>query len=56
VRLSLVAIAVSLAIGAQLGGVAGMLLAIPVAGALKVVLSESLARRRVGSPQGGPRT
>lgn len=46
VRLSLITIAISLAIGAQLGGVAGTLMAIPVAGALKVVLSEVLAWRR----------
>jgi predicted PurR-regulated permease PerM len=56
VRLSPLTIAVSLAIGAQLGGIAGTLLAIPVAGILKVVLSELLKRRHGGSPSGGPRT
>jgi predicted PurR-regulated permease PerM len=55
VRLSPITIAISLAIGAQLGGVAGALMAIPVAGALKVVLSEVLAWRRAKSPPDGPR-
>lgn len=38
VKLSLITIAVSLAIGAELGGVAGALMAIPIAGTIKVVL------------------
>jgi predicted PurR-regulated permease PerM len=46
VKLSPVTIAVSLAIGAELGGVAGALIAIPVAGAIKVVFEEALAWRR----------
>ena len=46
VKLSLVTIAVSLAIGTELGGVAGTLMAIPIAGAIKVVLEEVLAWRR----------
>ena len=46
VKLSPLAIAVSVAIGAQLGGVVGALLGIPVAGSLKVVSSELLAWRR----------
>lgn len=46
VKLSLVTIAVSLAIGAELGGVAGAVMAIPIAGAIKVVLEEVLAWQR----------
>lgn len=46
VRLSLITIAVSVAIGAELGGVAGALMAIPIAGAIKVVLAEVLAWKR----------
>ena len=46
VKLSLITIAVSLAIGVELGGMAGALMAIPIAGAIKVVLEEVLAWRR----------
>jgi len=46
VKLSPVTIAVSLAIGAELGGMAGALMAIPIAGAVKVVFEEVLAWRR----------
>jgi predicted PurR-regulated permease PerM len=46
VKLSSLAIAVSLAIGAEIGGVVGALLAIPIAGAIKVVGRELLAWRR----------
>ncbi|HEU5211307.1 MAG TPA: AI-2E family transporter [Gaiellaceae bacterium] len=46
VKLSPLAIAVSVAAGAELGGVVGVLLAIPFAGALNVVSTELLAWRR----------
>src|SRR5262245_39926212 len=46
VKLSPLAIAVSVAAGAQLGGVVGALLGIPFAGAIKVVSRELLAWRR----------
>ena len=46
VKLSLITIAISIAIGAELGGVAGAVMAIPIAGAIKVVVSEVLAWRR----------
>jgi predicted PurR-regulated permease PerM len=45
VKLSPLAIAVSVAAGAELGGVVGALLGIPVAGALKVVFRELVAWR-----------
>ncbi len=46
VKLSALATTVSIAIGTQLGGIAGTLMAIPAAGALKVALGELLAWRR----------
>jgi predicted PurR-regulated permease PerM len=46
VKLSPLAIAVSVAAGAELGGVVGALLGIPAAGALKVVSAEVVAWRR----------
>jgi predicted PurR-regulated permease PerM len=46
VKLSPLAIAVSVAVGAEVGGVIGALLAIPFAGALKVVSREVIAWRR----------
>jgi predicted PurR-regulated permease PerM len=46
VKLSPLAIAVSVAAGAEVGGVVGVLLAIPFAGALKVVGNEVAAWRR----------
>ena len=46
VKLSPLAIAVSVAAGAEVGGVVGALLGIPFAGALKVVARELMARRR----------
>jgi predicted PurR-regulated permease PerM len=54
VKLSPLAIAVSVAAGAQIGGVAGALLGIPVAGALKVVSAELLAWRRGEDPARPP--
>jgi predicted PurR-regulated permease PerM len=55
VKLSPLAIAVSVAAGAEIGGVAGALLGIPVAGALKVVSGELLAWRRGEDPAKPPR-
>ncbi len=49
VRLSPLAIAVSVAAGAQIGGIVGALLGIPIASALKIVARELLAWRR-GEP------
>ena len=46
VKLSPLAIAVSVAAGAELGGVVGALLGIPFAGALNVVARELVAWRR----------
>jgi predicted PurR-regulated permease PerM len=46
VKLSPLAIAVSVAAGAEIGGVAGALLGIPIAGALKVASREVIAWRR----------
>jgi predicted PurR-regulated permease PerM len=46
VRLSALAITVSVALGAELGGVVGALLGIPAAGALKVVFAELSDLRR----------
>ncbi len=53
VKLSPLAIAVSVAAGAEIGGVVGALLGIPVAGAAKVVSGELLAWRR-GEDPGNP--
>jgi predicted PurR-regulated permease PerM len=50
VKLSALAIAVSVAAGAEIGGIVGALLAIPIAGALKVVSRELLAWRRGDDP------
>ena len=50
VQLSPLAIAVSVAAGAEIGGIVGALLGIPVAGALKVVSAEILAWRRGEDP------
>jgi predicted PurR-regulated permease PerM len=50
VRLSPLAVAVSVAAGAEVAGVVGALLAIPVAGALKVAVREVLDVRRGTSP------
>jgi predicted PurR-regulated permease PerM len=46
VKLSPLAIAVSVAAGAEVGGIVGALLGIPIAGALKVVSRELVAWRR----------
>jgi predicted PurR-regulated permease PerM len=46
VQLSPLAIAVSVAAGAEVGGIVGALLGIPIAGALKVVSRELVAWRR----------
>ena len=46
VKLSALAISVSVAAGAELGGVVGALLGIPAAGALKVVFGELADWRR----------
>jgi predicted PurR-regulated permease PerM len=54
VKLSPLAIAVSVAAGAEIGGVVGALLGIPVAGALKVVSAELLAWRRGEDPSEPP--
>jgi predicted PurR-regulated permease PerM len=54
VKLSPLAIAVSVAAGAEIGGVVGALLGIPVAGALKVVSAELLAWRRGEDPANPP--
>jgi predicted PurR-regulated permease PerM len=64
VKMSPLAILLSVAVGAQLGGVVGALLGIPLAGALKVVTRELVAwrrgedapseqGRRQGQPEGG---
>jgi predicted PurR-regulated permease PerM len=50
VKLSPLAIALSVAAGAQLGGVVGALLGIPVAGSIKVVSNELLAWKRGVDP------
>jgi predicted PurR-regulated permease PerM len=50
VQLSPLAIAVSVAAGAEVGGIVGALLAIPIAGALKVVSRELIAWRRSEDP------
>jgi predicted PurR-regulated permease PerM len=50
VKLSALAITVSVAAGAELGGVLGALLGIPAAGALKVVFGELAAWRRERTP------
>lgn len=46
VKLSALAIAVSVAAGAEIGGIVGALLAIPVAGALRVASREAMAWRQ----------
>ena len=50
VQLSPLAITVSVAAGAEIGGIVGALLAIPIAGALKVVSRELIAWRRGEDP------
>jgi len=50
VKLSPLAIALSVAVGAELGGVVGALLGIPFAGAIKVVSNELIAWRRGTDP------
>ena len=50
VKLSPLAIALSVAVGAQLAGVVGALLGIPFAGAVKVVSNELIAWRRGDGP------
>ena len=54
VRLSALAIAVSVAAGAEIGGIVGALFAIPAAGAVKVVVRELLAWRRGEDPPEEP--
>jgi predicted PurR-regulated permease PerM len=54
VKLSPLAIAVSVAAGAEIGGIVGALLGIPFAGALKVVSAELLAWRRGEDPARPP--
>ena len=51
VKLSPLAIGVSVAAGAEIGGIVGARVAIPIAGALKVVSSELLAWRRGEDPE-----
>jgi predicted PurR-regulated permease PerM len=50
VKLSPLAVALSVAVGAELGGVVGALLGIPFAGALKVVAAELVAWRHGQDP------
>jgi len=50
VRLSPLAVAVSVAAGAEIGGIVGALLAIPIAGPIKVVARELIAWRRGEDP------
>lgn len=54
VQLSPLAIALSVAAGAEIGGITGALLAIPVAGTLKVLSRELLAWRRGEPPPAEP--
>jgi predicted PurR-regulated permease PerM len=54
VKISALAVAVSVAAGAEIGGIPGALMAIPIAGALKVVGRELLAWRRGESPPEEP--
>jgi predicted PurR-regulated permease PerM len=54
VKLSALAIAVSVGAGAEIGGIVGALLGIPIAGALKVVSRELLAWRRGEDPPEEP--
>jgi predicted PurR-regulated permease PerM len=46
VQLSALAVLVSVLVGAELAGILGALAAIPVAGAIQVVLRDQLAHRR----------
>jgi predicted PurR-regulated permease PerM len=55
VKLSPLAIAVSVAAGAEVGGIVGALLGIPIAGALKVVTRELAAWRRGEDAPRAPR-
>src|SRR5262249_11673129 len=55
VKLSPLAIAVSVAAGAEVGGIVGALLGIPIAGALKVVSHELVSWRRGEDPVRPPR-
>ena len=50
VQVSALAVTVSVAAGAEIGGIVGALLGIPVAGALKIVSRELLAWRRGEDP------
>jgi predicted PurR-regulated permease PerM len=54
VKLSALAIAVSVGAGAEIGGIVGALLGIPIAGALKVISRELLAWRRGEDPPEDP--
>jgi predicted PurR-regulated permease PerM len=54
VKLSALAISVSVAAGAELGGVVGALLGIPAAGALKVIFAELADWRHAYRPSAGP--
>jgi predicted PurR-regulated permease PerM len=54
VQVSALAVAVSVAAGAEIGGIVGALLGIPAAGALKVVSRELLAWRRGEDPPEEP--
>ena len=55
VQLSPLAVIVSVLVGAELAGILGALAAIPVAGALQVVLRDQLAQRRPSPPPLVPR-
>jgi predicted PurR-regulated permease PerM len=54
VQLSPLAIALSVTAGAEIGGITGALLAIPIAGTLKVISRELLAWRRGEPPPAEP--
>ncbi len=55
VQLSPLAVLIAVLIGAKLGGIVGALAAIPVAGAIQVVLRDILKNRGIGSARAGRR-
>jgi predicted PurR-regulated permease PerM len=54
VQLSALAVLVSVLVGAELAGILGALAAIPVAGALQVLIRDQLAYRRTSAPLAAP--
>jgi predicted PurR-regulated permease PerM len=54
VQLSALAVLVSVLVGAELAGILGALAAIPVAGALQVLIRDQLAHRRTFAPPAAP--